>query len=124
MTEHDPRPERERHLFDPGLQPERTALAWRRTGLALTVAALVAMRILPEVLGAWAVVPAGLGLAAALWVLIAAHRRHVTAHRTLVDADTDRVPLPSGALPFAVAVLVVTGGVAAGAVVVATVIGR
>ncbi|WIB26723.1 DUF202 domain-containing protein [Curtobacterium sp. MCSS17_015] len=109
-----------RQVFDPGLQPERTALAWRRTGLAITVAALVAVRILPEVLGPWAIVPAGLGLAAAVAVLIAAHRRHQAVHRTLIDADTDRVSLPSGALPFAVTVLVTGGGIAAAIVVLMT----
>ena len=30
--------------WDPGLQPERTALAWQRTGLAFCLASLVALR--------------------------------------------------------------------------------
>lgn len=30
--------------WDPGLQPERTALAWQRTGLASCLASLVALR--------------------------------------------------------------------------------
>lgn len=99
-----------RGLFDPGLQPERTALAWRRTATAVAVGALVAVRILPEVLGTWALVPAGAGLAAASWVLVSAHRRHRAVHRTLLEADSDRVPLPSGRLPLVLAVLVSGGG--------------
>ena len=100
-------------LFDAGLQPERTALAWRRTALALTAAALVAVRILPEVFGAWAVVPALLGLVAAVATLVLAHRRHAVVHRVLTEGDTDRVPLPSGLLPLLLVVTVLVGGVSA-----------
>ena len=106
-----------RELFDSGLQPERTALAWRRTGLALTAGSLVAVRVLPVALGSWALVPAGLGVIAAVLILVLAHRRHVTTTRDLLAADHDRVPLPAGDLPFMVAVVTTGGGVAALAVV-------
>jgi uncharacterized membrane protein YidH (DUF202 family) len=84
--------------FDTGLQPERTALAWRRTGLALTVGSLVAFRILPPVLGTWTFAAAGVGFALSVSVLVIAHRRHVTVHRLLTSAETDRVLLPGGGL--------------------------
>lgn len=100
----------QRALFDKGLQPERTALAWRRTALALEVASLGATRVLPGLLGAWAVIPAGLGVALSVWVLVLAHRRHVCAHRILTGSATDPVTLHGGALPAAVAGLTLAIG--------------
>lgn len=109
----------DRQLFDHGLQPERTALAWRRTALALIVASLIGIRILPLTLGAWAAVPAGFGILAALLVLVLSHRRHRVVHETLVTSASDRVPLPSGGLPLLVVVMVMGGGLGALAMVLA-----
>lgn len=117
--------------WDPGLQPERTALAWRRTGLALTVGSLIGLRVLPPLLGPAAYVLAGLGVVASLAVLAAAHRRYRRVHRLLLAARDDghtraddgsessasRVPTTGGALPAATAALALTAGL--GALVVA-----
>jgi uncharacterized membrane protein YidH (DUF202 family) len=92
-------------LFDPGLQPERTALAWRRTALTLAVGAVVSFRLLPPVLGAWSigVGAAGLLLSATTWIL--AGRRAHRVQRALLDAAG---PLPGGGLPLLLT-LIVTG---------------
>jgi putative membrane protein len=117
--------------WDPGLQPERTALAWRRTGLALTVGSLIGLRVLPPLLGPAAYVLAGLGVVASLAVLAAAHRRYRRVHRLLLAARDDghtradggsesspsRVPTTGGALPAATAALALAAGL--GALVVA-----
>jgi uncharacterized membrane protein YidH (DUF202 family) len=89
--------------FDRGLQPERTALAWRRTSLALTVGALVGVRIVPTLFGAWLLVPTGAIALVAMAVLVLSHRRYLSQHRALTTAETDRIPLDDGALPALVA---------------------
>jgi len=109
----------ERPLFDPGLQPERTSLAWRRTGLALTVASLLSVRVLPVVLGPWATVPAVLGLVAALTVLVLAHRRQRVLQHALARQDGGGVLGPGGRLLLFTAVVVSAGGAAASSLVLA-----
>lgn len=86
--------------FDPGLQPERTELAWRRTALAIGVGSLVALRLLPAALGDPWWVLAGIGgllASAAIWV----HgRRRLRTVNAVLARDGDRGRLP-GAAPLA-----------------------
>lgn len=92
--------------FDPGLQPERTALAWRRTALALSLGPLVAARLLAPQLGALAAVAALLGLAVGVAIAAATAVRYRTVHRALTeDAGIGRLPgagllLITAAVPF------------------------
>lgn len=82
----------ERRLFDPGLQPERTALAWRRTILAFLIGSATSLRLLPPVLGAWslAIGVAGLLATVGLWALSAARARRME------QALLAPIALPSG----------------------------
>lgn len=97
--------------FDPGLQPERTELAWRRTSLALGVGSLVAMRLLPEAFGhgLWVLCGVvGVATAAAMWV--AARRRYIRVNDALTG-EGDRAQLGDGKLPLMLSVLVTVAAV-------------
>ncbi|WP_167305849.1 DUF202 domain-containing protein [Nocardioides euryhalodurans] len=65
----DPGPER-------GTQPERTALAWQRTGLSLALAAAVLARLTWAHLGVWALVSLLASLALCGWVLVESRLRY------------------------------------------------
>ncbi|MFE5091090.1 DUF202 domain-containing protein [Streptomyces sp. NPDC056638] len=61
---------------DPGLQPERTRLAWRRTTLSCTVVALLAVKqALHRGAGPAGLVAVALSALAWLGFLLVAHRR-------------------------------------------------
>ena len=89
-------------IFDPGLQPERTQLAWRRTALSVAVGSIVAMRILPAVLGdvIW-VVPGVIGVVCAacergdeseqLGALVLCAQCHTAVHARCVGHPSDLV---------------------------------
>ncbi|WP_067481632.1 DUF202 domain-containing protein [Actinomadura hibisca] len=74
-------PRAPRALWDHGAQPERTALAWSRTVLALIVAGLVCVRFAPTATGAGLAGAAVCGAAALQ--LRRAGRRHRRRHRML-----------------------------------------
>ncbi|MFB7517073.1 DUF202 domain-containing protein [Streptomyces sp. NPDC056144] len=72
---------------DPGLQPERTRLAWRRTTLSCTVAAVLALKLtFDESVSAVAVT--AFALTALVWIAFLA-----VAHRRIRSLDTAR-PAP------------------------------
>jgi putative membrane protein len=96
-------------LFDPGLQPERTALAWRRTALAILASSLVAARILAELFGPWAALLGLLGVALAAWLLASVHGRYRRHHESLTgSAEPGRVA--GGMLIFATSAFVFAAG--------------
>jgi len=97
--------------FDPGLQPERTLLSWRRTCLALAVASLVSVRFAAEVLGLAAVVFGVVGMAMAAGAYVAAGHRYRRAHRAL---STDgELPTDAAALLLLLGALVTVGAACA-----------
>ncbi|KUM37664.1 DUF202 domain-containing protein [Arthrobacter sp. EPSL27] len=99
--------------FDAGLWVERTALAWRRTALAVAVGSLMALRILPEILGLWAFIPTALGAGVAMVALGLTRRRYRRIHTILTASESERVALSGGALPAILAAVTVAGGVLA-----------
>ena len=105
-------------VFDPGLQPERTALAWRRTGLAVAVGAIAGTRLLVPALGAGALVVGLLGLTLAALLVLGSTRRVRRAQACLLQ-DGNLVSGPGGRLIAAVCIACTSLGVAALSVVVA-----
>jgi hypothetical protein len=104
-------------LFDPGLQPERTELAWRRTTLSVAVLSLIAMRVLPLAFGdVWWWMAGVIGLLAAglLWLRSRARLRRIDA---ILIRHGDRTALPGGAILLALSALAFVIAVAGAAVV-------
>lgn len=85
-----------------GAQAERTSLAWTRTGLALLVAVLIAMRLSAERLGVLAVILASAGSIAAVGALALAQRRYRNARAVANDA---RLPALVAAVTFVLAAM-------------------
>ena len=73
-----------RAVFDTGLQPERTALSWQRTGLAILAGSLVGIRVLVPDIGWVGVLVGSAGALLGLTVFVWSSRRHRTVHDTLM----------------------------------------
>ncbi|WP_298744227.1 DUF202 domain-containing protein [uncultured Microbacterium sp.] len=109
-------------IFDPGLQPERTELAWRRTALAIGVGSLVSLRLLPAVLGSawWALLGvAGVAFASAIWVM--GSRRIRATNSVLLRREHPAVLAGAGPL-IALAVFSAAAGVFALGLVLSAVV--
>lgn len=115
------RPPAPADLFDPGLQPERTLLAWRRTTLALAVASAAVVRFVAPVVGPVVVVAglAGLVLCGAAYVAASAQYRRVSGE-LLAQEAAGRAPTtsPGAACAALTAALVLVGAGALAFVVV------
>lgn len=97
--------------FDPGLQPERTLLAWRRTCLALAVASAVIVRFAGEAIGVAAAVLGIVGVATAAAGYLRASMRYRRTHEGLTNSG--ELPIDGLALGFlALTLLLVAAGAA------------
>lgn len=90
---------------DPGLQPERTMLAWRRTALALVVIAAVATRYLAVELGPAAAALGGCGILLATIAVASAQLRFRRVLRGFASADARDAALPTAGRTLAVTAL-------------------
>ncbi|MEO7586794.1 MAG: DUF202 domain-containing protein [Arachnia sp.] len=93
--------------FDPGLQPERSALAWQRTALSIAIGSLIFGRILSHSMGLWAFLPMVVGLAMAAVLGMKANARYAHHHRTLTSGTG---LLADGRLNAAMALFMLTVG--------------
>ena len=83
-------------VWDAGLQPERTGLAWERTALAFLGLGLAVPRLAWPALGPWAIAPAAVILAGAIALFGAGPGRYRLPH----DAPTGTGRLHDGRLPL------------------------
>ncbi|MFC7341026.1 DUF202 domain-containing protein [Saccharopolyspora griseoalba] len=95
-----------KHPWDPGLQVERTTLAWLRTVLAFTASLLVLLRLIAHHSVVAAVACTLITLPASGIVGWMIWRRHRFSERRLHAS----APLPGAALPAATAALAMLAG--------------
>jgi uncharacterized membrane protein YidH (DUF202 family) len=80
-------------VYDQGLQQERTALAWDRTGLAMLGTAFVYARAVGPPYARLSQLPAAVGLVVGAGMLVLGARRYRDLHATLrADRPVERHP--------------------------------
>ncbi|WP_298990744.1 DUF202 domain-containing protein [uncultured Pseudokineococcus sp.] len=99
-------------LFDPGLQPERTLLAWRRTTLALAVGCAAVVRFVAPVLGPVVAVVGLLGLVLCGAAYLGAAGQYHRVSRELVSDSGGALPSPGPAVAALTAALLLVGAAA------------
>ncbi|GAA0992953.1 DUF202 domain-containing protein [Subtercola frigoramans] len=85
-------PEGSDRVFDPGLQVERTALSWQRTGLSIVVGSLVGIRVLAPVAGWWGVAAGVAGALLGVFVVVRSSIRHRVIHERLTRDELALLP--------------------------------
>ncbi|MCF7550361.1 DUF202 domain-containing protein [Pseudonocardia sp. WMMC193] len=95
-------------VVDPGLQPERTGLAWRRTTVSLAVVSLAGTRLLPDPVGLVGLA----GLVAAIALLVLGERRYRRVRRALAR-DPDAAVAGGLLVPLTAATTLLLGAGAA-----------
>ncbi len=108
-------------VWDAGLQPERTGLAWQRAALAFLGLGLALPKLAWPALGAWAVPPAALVVAGAISLFLIAHRRYRATHDTLTRSRSLR---NGGRLVLTATVLSLLLALVAAVLVAAAALGR
>lgn len=103
-------------LWDPGLQPERTSLAWRRVGISLFGLSLAVPNLAWKVMGVWSVLLTVLVVGVALAIMVSGRHRYAMLYRGLQVPGCD---LPQGRLPLATALATLILAAAALAIVLA-----
>lgn len=103
--------------WDPGLQPERSRLAWKRTALGITAGLTVAARVLSSSHLWFGIALPLTALAAGAVLFAASGSRSARIDRWLRTGAGERDPAPGGRLPLALAVFAALLAAAGGCVV-------
>lgn len=92
---------------DPGLQPERTLLAWRRTLMTLLMVCTIFLRWIPH-FGMTALLPIMISLVAGILIQIALNARYRKSSKGLMQ---ERIPAPFREVVVLAGTVIVLSGV-------------